>query len=212
MASSSSRAKSSGPVLRSHSPSSRFCSYTTSKTPFSSPSSAFASSTSSSFSSPSSTFFNPATSPSKSQSSPCVLAHTCQSIQPRPSLFWRPVLDRPPVYFTEPVHLEPDHHEEQPSDLGAEEDLYVLAHHAPWLVPMQPPQEHREQPPRGFVPSEPSQHAQIRDEELSGEDRRRGGRVGQKGPNRIDSAQFASTEEESGVRVQAQSSLCHVQG
>ncbi|KAL5190009.1 hypothetical protein HKD37_04G009569 [Glycine soja] len=56
MASSSSRTKSSGPVLRSLSPSSRFCSYTTSKTPFSSPSSAFASSTSSGFSS--STFFN----------------------------------------------------------------------------------------------------------------------------------------------------------
>lgn len=58
MASSSSRAKSSGPVLRSLSPSGRFCSYTTSKTPFSTPSSAFASSTSSSFSSPSSAFFS----------------------------------------------------------------------------------------------------------------------------------------------------------
>lgn len=60
MATSSSRTKSSGPVLRSlsPSPSSRFCSYTTSKTPFSSYSSAFASSTSSNFSSPSSTFFN----------------------------------------------------------------------------------------------------------------------------------------------------------
>ncbi|XP_061341035.1 uncharacterized protein LOC133287433 [Gastrolobium bilobum] len=58
MASSSSRTKSSGPVLRSHSSSSRFCSYTRSKTPFSSPSSGFASSTSSSFSSRSSTFFN----------------------------------------------------------------------------------------------------------------------------------------------------------
>ncbi|KAL9313262.1 hypothetical protein ACSQ67_018714 [Phaseolus vulgaris] len=57
MASSSSRTKSSGPVLRSLSPSTRFCSYTTSKTPFSSPSSAFASSTGSTFSSPSSTFF-----------------------------------------------------------------------------------------------------------------------------------------------------------
>ncbi|KAK7311892.1 hypothetical protein RJT34_10348 [Clitoria ternatea] len=57
MASSSSRTKSSGPVLRSLSPSSRFCSYTTSKTPFSTPSSSFASSTSSSFSSPTSTFF-----------------------------------------------------------------------------------------------------------------------------------------------------------
>ncbi|XP_057434440.1 uncharacterized protein LOC130727352 [Lotus japonicus] len=57
MASSSSRTKSSGPVLRSLSPSGRFCSYTTSKTPFSSQSSAFASSTGSSFSSPSSTFF-----------------------------------------------------------------------------------------------------------------------------------------------------------
>ncbi|KAG5030936.1 hypothetical protein JHK85_014918 [Glycine max] len=56
MASSSSRTKSSGPVLRSLSPSTRFCSYTTSKTPFSSPSSAFASSTSSGFSS--SSFFN----------------------------------------------------------------------------------------------------------------------------------------------------------
>ncbi|XP_028799134.1 putative protein TPRXL [Neltuma alba] len=54
----SSRTKSSGPVLRSGSPSSRFCSYSTSNTRFSSPSSAFASSTSSSFSSPSSTFFN----------------------------------------------------------------------------------------------------------------------------------------------------------
>ncbi|KAK7351368.1 hypothetical protein VNO77_10764 [Canavalia gladiata] len=58
MSSSSSRTKSSEPVLRSLSPSSRFCSYTTSKTPFASPSSAFASSTSSGFSSPSSTFFN----------------------------------------------------------------------------------------------------------------------------------------------------------
>ncbi|CAJ1973688.1 unnamed protein product [Sphenostylis stenocarpa] len=57
MASSSSKTTSSGPVLRSLSPSSRFCSYTTSKTPFSSPSSAFASSTASAFSSPSSTFF-----------------------------------------------------------------------------------------------------------------------------------------------------------
>ncbi|MED6216562.1 hypothetical protein PIB30_008857 [Stylosanthes scabra] len=58
MAHSSSRTKSSGPVLRSLSPSSssRFCSYTTSKTPFSTPSSAFASSTSSSFSTPSSSF------------------------------------------------------------------------------------------------------------------------------------------------------------
>ncbi|KAE9603696.1 hypothetical protein Lalb_Chr11g0063621 [Lupinus albus] len=46
-------------VLRSLSPShSRFCSYTTSKTPFSSPSSPFASSTNSSFSSQSSSFFN----------------------------------------------------------------------------------------------------------------------------------------------------------
>ncbi|CAL0319143.1 unnamed protein product [Lupinus luteus] len=59
MATSSSRTKQSGPVLRSLSPShTRFCSYTTSKAPFSSPSSAFASSTNSSFSSPSSTFFN----------------------------------------------------------------------------------------------------------------------------------------------------------
>lgn len=58
MASSSSRDKSSGPVLRSLSPSGRFCSYTTSRTPFSTPSSAFASSTSSSFSSPSSAFFS----------------------------------------------------------------------------------------------------------------------------------------------------------
>ncbi|XP_057728925.1 uncharacterized protein LOC130944574 [Arachis stenosperma] len=58
MAHTSSRTKSSGPVLRSLSPSSssRFCSYTTSKTPFSTPSSAFASSTSSSFSTPSSSF------------------------------------------------------------------------------------------------------------------------------------------------------------
>ncbi|KAK7283106.1 hypothetical protein RIF29_12392 [Crotalaria pallida] len=56
---SSSSSRKSGPVLRSLSPShSRFCSYTTSKTPFSSPSSAFASSTNSSFSSPSSSFFN----------------------------------------------------------------------------------------------------------------------------------------------------------
>ncbi|KAF7817274.1 plant/F18G18-20 protein [Senna tora] len=54
----SSRTKSSGPVLRSVSPSTSFCSYSTSNTPFSSPSSAFASSTGSSFSSPSSSFFN----------------------------------------------------------------------------------------------------------------------------------------------------------
>ncbi|KAJ7966215.1 Calcium uptake 1, mitochondrial [Quillaja saponaria] len=59
MASSSSRTRSSGPVLRSLSPSGRFCSSTTSNTSFSSSSSAFASSTSSSFYSPSSTFFNP---------------------------------------------------------------------------------------------------------------------------------------------------------
>ncbi|XP_054819424.1 uncharacterized serine-rich protein C1E8.05-like [Prosopis cineraria] len=56
----SSRTKSSGPVLRSVSPSSRFCSYSTSNSRFSSPSSAFASSSSSSFSSPSSTFFSQA--------------------------------------------------------------------------------------------------------------------------------------------------------
>lgn len=54
---SSSRTRSSGPVLRSVSPSGRFCSYSTSNSPFSSPSSAFASSSSSSFSSPCSTFF-----------------------------------------------------------------------------------------------------------------------------------------------------------
>ncbi|XP_019437764.1 PREDICTED: uncharacterized protein LOC109343761 [Lupinus angustifolius] len=56
MATTCSKTKQSGPVLRSLSPShSRFCSYTTSKSHFSSSSSAFASST---FSSPSSTFFN----------------------------------------------------------------------------------------------------------------------------------------------------------
>ncbi|KAK2392092.1 serine-rich protein [Trifolium repens] len=43
--------KSCGPVLRSLSPSGRFCSYTTSRTGFSTPSSAFASSTNASFSS-----------------------------------------------------------------------------------------------------------------------------------------------------------------
>lgn len=59
MPSSSSRTRSSsGPVLRSLSPSGRFCSYSTSNTPFSSPSTAFASSSSSSFSSPCSSFFN----------------------------------------------------------------------------------------------------------------------------------------------------------
>lgn len=57
MAASSSRTRSCGPVLRSVSPSGRFCSYSTSNAPFSSPSSAFASSSSSSFSSPCSTFF-----------------------------------------------------------------------------------------------------------------------------------------------------------
>ncbi|CAI8599592.1 unnamed protein product [Vicia faba] len=57
MSSSSSREKPCGPVLRSLSPSGRFCSYTQSRTPFSTPSSAFASSLSSSFSSsPSSSF------------------------------------------------------------------------------------------------------------------------------------------------------------
>ncbi|XP_028798244.1 uncharacterized protein LOC114753892 [Neltuma alba] len=57
MAASSSRTRSSGPVLRSLSPSGRFCSYSTSNIPFSSPSYAFASSSGSSFSSPCSTFF-----------------------------------------------------------------------------------------------------------------------------------------------------------
>ncbi|XP_027190673.1 uncharacterized protein [Cicer arietinum] len=57
MSSSSSREKSRGPVLRSLSPSGRFCSYTTSSSPFSTPSSAFASSTNASFSSHSSAFF-----------------------------------------------------------------------------------------------------------------------------------------------------------
>lgn len=52
MSSSSYREKKScGPVLRSLSPSGRFCSYTQSRTPFSTPSSAFASSTNSTFSS-----------------------------------------------------------------------------------------------------------------------------------------------------------------
>ena len=36
--------------------------------------------------------------------------------------------------------------------------------------------------------------------------------MGETGPDRADSAQFSSTEEESGLRAQAQSSLCHVQG
>lgn len=58
MPSSASRDKSCGPVIRSLSPSGRFCSYTTSRTPFPTPSSAFASSTSSTFSSPSSAFFS----------------------------------------------------------------------------------------------------------------------------------------------------------
>lgn len=58
MATSSSRARSSGRVLRSLTPSSSFCSYSTSNAPFLSPSSSFASSSSSSFSSPSSTFIN----------------------------------------------------------------------------------------------------------------------------------------------------------
>ncbi|KAI4337288.1 hypothetical protein L6164_015722 [Bauhinia variegata] len=57
MPTSSTRTRSSGPVLRSLSPSGRFCSYSTSNTSFASSSSAFAYSTSSSFSSPSSTFF-----------------------------------------------------------------------------------------------------------------------------------------------------------
>ena len=51
---SSSKKQSRGHVLRSLSPSGRFCSYTTSRTPFSTPSSAFASSTGSTFSSSSS--------------------------------------------------------------------------------------------------------------------------------------------------------------
>ncbi|KAI9107132.1 hypothetical protein K1719_022660 [Acacia pycnantha] len=57
MVTSSSRTRSSGPVLRSRSPSGRFCSYSTSNSPFSSPSYAFASSSSSSFSSSCSSFF-----------------------------------------------------------------------------------------------------------------------------------------------------------
>ncbi|XP_062164140.1 uncharacterized serine-rich protein C215.13 [Alnus glutinosa] len=58
MATSSSRTRSSGPVLRSLSPSGRYCSATASNSSFSSSSSAFASSTSSSFTSPSSSFFH----------------------------------------------------------------------------------------------------------------------------------------------------------
>ncbi|XP_030951326.1 uncharacterized histidine-rich protein DDB_G0274557-like [Quercus lobata] len=54
MATSSSRTRSSGPVLRSLSPSGRFCSSTTSNSSFASSTSAFASS----FSSPSSSFFH----------------------------------------------------------------------------------------------------------------------------------------------------------
>ncbi|KAF7830323.1 serine-rich protein-like protein [Senna tora] len=57
MPTSSSRTKSSGPVLRSLSPSGRFCSYSTSTTHFSSPSSAFAFASSSGSSFSSSTFF-----------------------------------------------------------------------------------------------------------------------------------------------------------
>ncbi|KAB1204658.1 hypothetical protein CJ030_MR8G012730 [Morella rubra] len=58
MATSSSRTRSSGPVLRSLSPSGRFCSSTTSNSSFSSSSSAFASSTSSSFYSTPTAFFH----------------------------------------------------------------------------------------------------------------------------------------------------------
>ncbi|KAJ4883047.1 serine-rich protein-related [Raphanus sativus] len=59
MVTTSSRTKSTGHVLRSQSPSGRFCSdYSRAATPSSSSSSAFASSTSSSFSSPSSAFFS----------------------------------------------------------------------------------------------------------------------------------------------------------
>ncbi|XP_061376436.1 uncharacterized serine-rich protein C215.13-like [Gastrolobium bilobum] len=59
MATSSSKKRSSGPVLRSLSPSSsKFCSYSTSNSSFYSPQTTFSSSISSSFSSPSSTFFN----------------------------------------------------------------------------------------------------------------------------------------------------------
>lgn len=36
--------------------------------------------------------------------------------------------------------------------------------------------------------------------------------MGETGPDSTHSSQFASTEEESGVRAQAQSSLCHVKG
>lgn len=57
MVTTSSRTKSSGPVIRSQSPSGRFCGAYSKAVPSSS-SSAFASSTSSSFSSPSSTFFS----------------------------------------------------------------------------------------------------------------------------------------------------------
>ncbi|KAI4316359.1 hypothetical protein L6164_024347 [Bauhinia variegata] len=58
MPTSSSRTRSRGPVLRSLSPSGRFCSYSASNTSFASSSSAFAYSTSPSFSSPSPRFFN----------------------------------------------------------------------------------------------------------------------------------------------------------
>lgn len=58
MVTTSSRTKSSGPVLRSQSPSGRFCGGAYSRAVPSSSSSAFASSTSSSFSSPSSAFFS----------------------------------------------------------------------------------------------------------------------------------------------------------
>ncbi|KAL0709344.1 hypothetical protein Bca4012_016322 [Brassica carinata] len=58
MVTTSSRTKSNGPVLRSQSPSGRFCGDYSKHIPSSSSSSAFASSTSSSFSSPSSAFFS----------------------------------------------------------------------------------------------------------------------------------------------------------
>ena len=118
----------------------------------------------------------------------------------RPAFFGCPVLHRPPVHLTEPVHIESDHHEEQPSDLDPEEDLYVLSDDASWLVSMQPPQERRrdrrrEPPPRRFVPVEPPQHAQIRDEELAGSDRRGRGRVGETRLNGADSSLVAPAKE-----------------
>lgn len=88
----------------------------------------------------------------------------------------------------------------------------MLADDASRLVPLQPAQGLRA-PERGRrLRAEPAEREAVRDDELAGEDRGRGGRPGEESAGRSDQAVVAPAEAEVRVPAAPEPALGHVPG